>query len=407
MPLKLILMSPDGTIAADGKARTDILRDLCTFIGRMAQRQVQVALWSRTLRILDGEPLEAYLSRESNAPVRQFQAGTAEYPTRQRGGSVDPILAETGIRRHETILVGSYDTDMQAAVNNRLLLLRPAWYGNEMPYGFPVNSISELAQFCEIFALRQHPIYWSINSGSLQVRSMGPFSTFFQELAEYGADARKVAKENRGDPNFWFYAVVSALYFSGILHEVDYICTFPGHDPSATGGFRALFDPVMSQFGKCFRKTYFPDLIVRHTKSLKSQHLKANERTFLNHLNTMHLNPKPRSYNSSTPRKTRLSLAGKRILVIDDFITAGRSLDVARAFIEAAGATATLFSWLKTVNTNLYHMLPDPPLAPYQPCTISQEPTMRAYSYHGHIIASKAPEELNRILDAYKEWKWP
>ena len=195
MPLKLILMSPDGTIAADRKARTDILRDLCTFIGRMAQRGVQVALWSRTLRALDGEPLEAYLTRESKASVRQYQAGTAEYPTRQRGGSVDPILTETGAQRHETILVGSYDTDMQAAVNNGLLLLRPAWYGNEMPYGFPVESISELARFCEVFALRQHPIYWSINKGPLQVQSMGPFSTYFQELAEYGADARSVAKE--------------------------------------------------------------------------------------------------------------------------------------------------------------------------------------------------------------------
>jgi hypothetical protein len=180
MPLKLILMSPDGTIASDRKARTDILRDLCTFIGRMAQRGVQVALWSRTLRTLDGEPLEAYLTRESKAPVRQYQAGTAAYPTRQRGGSVDPILTETGAQRHETIHVGSYDTDMQAAVNNGLLLLRPAWYGNEMPYGFPVESISELARFCEVFALRQHPIYWSINKGPLQVRSMGPFSTYFK-----------------------------------------------------------------------------------------------------------------------------------------------------------------------------------------------------------------------------------
>jgi hypothetical protein len=407
MPLKLILMSPDGTIAADGKARTDILRHLCVFIGRMAGRGVQVALWSRTLKRLDGEPLEAYLTRESHAPIRQFQAGTARYPTRQRSGSIDPILTETGVQRHETILIGSHDTDMQAAVNNRLLLLRPAWYGNEMPYGFPVESISELARFCEVFALRQHPIYWSIAKGSLQVRTMGPYSTYYQELAEYGADARNVAKENKGDPNFWFYAVISALYFSGILHDIDYICTFPGHNPSATGGFRALFDETMSLFGKCFRKTYYPDLIVRHTRSLKSQYLKGYERTFLNHLNTIHLNQYPRSYGSPTPRKTPLSLRGKRVLVIDDFITAGRSLDVARAFLEAANAHPVLFAWLKTINSPFMHMSPDPSLSPFRPCSVSTEPKAVPFQYSFQIIDQKASKEIPDIFSLYKGWSWP
>ena len=264
MALKLILMSSDGTIGADGKARIDILRDLCTFIGRMAAHGVQVAIWSRHRQTLDNEPLEAYLTRESKAPVRHFLAATGQYPTRQRSGSVDPILTEIGAARHETILVGSQDADMQTGVNNQLLLIRPAWYGTEMAYGFPVESINELARFCEIFALRQHPIYWSIDEDALQVRSMGPFSTRLPDFAEFGSSARATAKENRGDPEFWFFAVVSALYFSGLVHQVDYICPFPGHNPSASGGIRAVLDEVMSRFAKCFRKTYFPNLILRH-----------------------------------------------------------------------------------------------------------------------------------------------
>jgi hypothetical protein len=407
MPLKLVLLSPDRTVGADGKARTDILRELCTFIGRMAAHGVQVATWSRHRQLLDGEPLEAYLTRESNATVRHFLAGTQQYPTRQRRGSADPILAETGINRSETILVGSQDTDMQAGVNNRLLLIRPAWYGTDMTYGFQVDSVSELTRFCEVFALRQHPIYWSISDGALQVRSMGPFSTFFEEIAEYGADARRVAKENKGDPNFWFYAVVSTLYFSGIAHDVDYICTFPGHNPASTGGIRTLLDEVMSRFGKCFRKTYFPDLIIRHTRSEKSQYLKAHEKTFLNHLNTIHLNQKPRSYDNPTPRKTPLSLTGKRVLVVDDFITNGRSLDTARAFIAAAGANAMLFSWLKTVNTAFLHMSPDPKLSSFQPCALTTEPNAISYHYPLYIVDRQASKELQQIFTAYKGWSWP
>ena len=95
--------------------------------------------------------------------------------------------------------MGSGATDLQAGVNNRLLLVRPAWYGDEMDYGFRVSSIGRLARFCEVFALRQHPIYWSIDESGLQVRSMGPFSTLKPDFAQFGADARQVAKDNIGD----------------------------------------------------------------------------------------------------------------------------------------------------------------------------------------------------------------
>jgi hypothetical protein len=304
MPLKLILISPDGTVGADGKARTDILRELCSFIGRMAARDVQVAIWARHHLALDKEPLETYLSRESQVPVRHFTAASGSLPARQFRGSADPILTELGIERHETILVGSKTVDMQAGVNNRLLLVRPAWYGDEMDYGFRVRSINELARFCEIFALRRHPIYWSIEDGAIQVRSMGPFSTILQDFAEFGSSARATAKENKGDPEFWFFAVVSALYFSGIIHQVHYVCPFPGHNPAATGGVRVLFDDVMSRFAKCFRKPYLPDLILRHTRSRKSQYLKPEQKTFGNQINTIHLNRRPRSYDKQEPRKT-------------------------------------------------------------------------------------------------------
>src|SRR5262249_33858507 len=126
MPLKLILMSPEGTIGADGKALTDILRELCMFINRMAAHGVQVALWSRHRSTLNDEPLDEYLTRQAATLVRQFTAAAGNLQARQYAGSVDPILAEFGITRHETILIGSKPVDMQAGVNNSLLLIRPA-----------------------------------------------------------------------------------------------------------------------------------------------------------------------------------------------------------------------------------------------------------------------------------------
>lgn len=70
---------------------------------------------------------------------------------------------------HETILVGNDDEDMYAGVNTRLLLVRPEWYPGEHEYGFKVSSIGELARFCELFGLRQHPIFWAVDDGNLHV----------------------------------------------------------------------------------------------------------------------------------------------------------------------------------------------------------------------------------------------
>jgi hypothetical protein len=406
MALKLILMSPDGTVGTDGKAKHGVLRDLCKFIARMATRGVEVALWARHRTSLNGEPLDAYLAREAKTPVRHFQAGAGRFPIRRRAGSVNPILSATGAALGETILVGSKQEDMLAGVNNGLLLVRPAWYGDDMEYGFRVGSISQLARFCEVFALRQHPIYWSIDSGNLQVRSMGPFSTYFEEFAEYGTNAKQVAKENKGNPEFWFFAVVSTLYFSGIVHGVDFICPFPGHNPAATGGIRKLLDAVMSQFGKCFRKPYLPNLIVRHTQSQKSQYLRPEQKSFRNHLNTIYLSQRPRHYDRAEPPKAMLSLRSKRVLVVDDFVTNGRSLDTARAYIEAAGGTAVLFSWLKTVNTSFHHMRPDPTLSPYHSNVVGTEPSATSFGYNAHIVDPVASKEMQSIFEAYNGWLW-
>jgi hypothetical protein len=106
--------------------------------------------------------------------------------------------------------------------------------------------------------VKSSPYVSTIDDAALQVRSMGPFSTILNDFAEFGSSARATAKDNRGDPEFWFFAVVSGLYFSGIIHEVHYICPFPGHNPAATGGVRILFDEVMSRFAKCFRKQRSP-----------------------------------------------------------------------------------------------------------------------------------------------------
>jgi hypothetical protein len=411
MALKLVLVGPRGTVFQSGQAKTILLDHLVEFIQRMAARGVRVALWSRhptTITTSGSQPeaVEAYLTRRSGADVTYYRAAYGLLPDRQRSDSVASILADAGVARHETILVGNEDSDLRAGVNNKLLLVRPEWYPTALEYGFAVDSFSELIQFCELFALRQHPIYWSVDHGGLRVRAMGPFSTIIPDFTGFGVDARSAAKQGGGEPRFWFLMVVSSLYFSGLMHEVDFICRFPGHNPALPSAATKALDAVLSILGKCFNKTFLPDLIVRHVEAVKSQYLAAGARTFRNHLNTLRLNSHPHR-NEKPPTKAPVILRGKRVLVVDDICTSGRSLDVARAYIEAAGGSAVLFSWLKTINASFSHMTVAPSLQPFEANIIATEPPHSSFAYNSNIIDRHAPSEISALLTAYKAWNWP
>jgi hypothetical protein len=410
MPLKAVLIGPRGTVFKDNKAQTRLLDDLIQFIRRMNALKVHVGLWSQHPVNYNEqghlESVESYLSRQSGASVPFYRAAWGNLLARRRGGAVAPILKGLGVEPHETILVGNNTEDMLAGVNNKLLLVRPEWYPGSHEYGFTVRSIGELAQFCELFGLRKHPIFWSVDDGNLQVRSMGPFSTRIPDFAIFGADARDAAKYDAGERQFWFLMIVSSLYFSGLMQQIDFVAAFPGHNPRSISQVRLGLDALLTTLGKCFKKDYLPDLIVRHRLAIKSQTASPEQKTFRNQLNTLHLNRRARHYDRDPP-KSDIRLKGKRVLVVDDICTNGRSLDAARAYIEAAGGTAVLFSWLKTISRSFLHMNPVPTLAPFEANRIAVEPRAVEYGYSANIVSDDAPGEIDRTLAAYKRWRWP
>ncbi len=402
MPLKLVLISPTGTLVRDGQLHAKLVLELCGVIARLNAAGVRTAVWSNK-RWTVGKvmPLQQYLSDRAKCPVEYVGAG-AGHPARRRAGSVDPILTHFGVARNETILVGNGNEDLMAGVNNQLLLVRPDWYPTESEYGFSVKSIAELERFCVIFGLRDHPIYWSVTDGGLQVCAMGPYSTKIKAYADFGVDALRAAKYETGTLAFWHRLVVSSLYFSSLISQVDYIATYPGHKQ---GTKVSAVDEVMVSLGKCFRKTYFPDLIERHTSAVKSAFASNAEKTFANQFNTIKLNLHPHPYGNDEPRKSAIKLNGKSVLIVDDICTNGRSLDCARAYIEAAGGKALSFAWLKTINTSYLRMNPAPALKPFQVNNIGNEPASQSYTYSAGILDQEAPAEISALLDKYKAWK--
>lgn len=400
--LKLILISPSGTLVDENnKLKSKLISELCGLVTNLDKADVRVAIWSNKNWLIGGtSDFSQYLTEKSGVQVDFIKAGSGDYPVRSRKGSIDPILKKYNLNKSEVILVGNGDEDLRAGVNNRLLLLRPSWYKNESEYGFLVKSINELERFCTLFGLRKHPIFWSLNMHGLDIYAMGPYSTRVAEYAGFGTSAVQSAKHDFGLVNFWHMLIVSTLYFSNLISKVDYITTYPSH--SGIHRKKAI-DESMTVLGKCFNKTFYPDLLVRHAKALKSASTAKEDKTFINQINTIKINRFPSKYGEKV-RTSPISLKGKVILIVDDICTYGRSLEAARLFIETAGGKAILFSWLKTINSEYKEVTIAPDIAPYKDNHLIDEPASKDHYYGSGIVDYEAADEISSLMERYKSW---
>jgi hypothetical protein len=187
---------------------------------------------------------------------------------------------------------------------------------------------------------------------------------------------------------------------------VNYICSYPGHDSKAKSIKADGMEATLCRLGKCFNISYYHDLIVRHSAAPKSQQFKAADRLFTTQLNSIHLQRKPHRNLSDEPNKSPLSLSEKTVLVVDDICTSGRSLEAARAYIEATGGTVRLFSWLKTIKAPYSRLTGAVTLKPYASNKITAEPASADHSYTAAIIDAHAPQEIGSIFDLYRKWDW-
>jgi hypothetical protein len=161
--------------------------------------------------------------------------------------------------------------------------------------------------------------------------------------------------------------------------------------------------------GKCFRKSYLSDLIVRHVTATKSQTARREGKPLdaKNQLETIHLTRLPLRDDGGKRYKTSPLSSGKTVLVLDDICTEGYSLDAARNFIQQTGAKAILVSWLKTPNRAYSRIDIAQRFDPFGPRTFAALPAAKRYLFSDHVADRKAPQVIGACLEAYKSWDWP
>lgn len=132
----------------------------------------------------------------------------------------------------------------------------------------------------------------------------------------------------RSMKDFLVLYFLSTLYVDGAYLGVDWWTTYPGHNP---GAGNPVFDAAIDRIAKLFRDQYKQDLLVRHTGAPDSAGARKAGKplTFETQINSVSVN-----------RNYAANVAGKRILVVDDFCTGGSSFECARNLLLHAGAAA-------------------------------------------------------------------
>src|ERR1700742_1969650 len=125
MPIKLLLISVDGTVCHENKVNMDIARDLGRLARELAPFGVATALWSNRPWKVGGQPIDEWFSSIAEIRVQHHGAQIDGSPARQTKNSAQQIMEHYGVERYETALVGGIDEDMTAGVQTRLLMLRP------------------------------------------------------------------------------------------------------------------------------------------------------------------------------------------------------------------------------------------------------------------------------------------
>lgn len=325
-------------------------------------------------------------------------------PKKPRGDSLGTILREKlNCEANEVLYIGNTINDMRTAVNSQVLFLNGTWICDNIDYGFKFESPREIAKFIDVFCIRDHDWEFNINVDNLEYYALAPFSTLKQEHEKYSSDAIQTAKTNMGHPEFWGKYICATLYLSGKYKDIDYVAPFPSHKKNV---YREPIKKSIDVFAKCFRAKYLPDLIIRHETALESK----KNRDSMNHkihLDTLYINSKPIKNDKRERFVGNPLKEGKKVLVIDDICTNGRSLEAARILIQSTGAGVMLLSWLKTINSD-YLQIDDSSLEvtyPHKPGTY-QNPTTIRHWYSKSRIDRQASVELSQQLELFNQWDW-
>ncbi|WP_185830637.1 phosphoribosyltransferase [Siminovitchia terrae] len=246
---------------------------------------------------------------------------------------------DQGVNRKQILFVGAVKQDMWIAANNKALLINPLWLDNVEDeieeYGFALESPSQLIECIEILTLEPVAFVNEKISPKSKLIAISNANKYYKLTPKNNEMIYKYTGILKYNKDLHLYALyfhyLTLIINNDDFDNIDYWMTFP----SSSGKNENAIYSIAKNTRYLFKNRYKDEILIRHTPAQKSTSIdsaKRIEQGAGRHFNTLNLNP---NYKGK--------LSGKRIVVLDDFVTNGSSFESARNLLEEQGVKEIIF----------------------------------------------------------------
>jgi histidinol phosphatase-like enzyme len=331
MSIKAAILDLDGTtIAPDGS----VVEGMNEAVGRLHELDVKVIIFSN-------RPTQEGLLKIQSMATSPDLFVTKQHTKVSKGSPkwIQYVCDKLGIKPNELIYLGDSDLDMRTAVNSKVVYLNAQWSKPSFPYGIQLSSPALLPTIIEHFFLKTALWHWRLDTVDAAKRSVVAKSMIDGDAAGI-SDLRykllgwtKHGISSAVGPfslsTFVMLHLLASIYLDELYECADWWTTYPG----SSGGVNPAMQDFLEIAAKLFHDRFVPDLLVRHAQAKDSGETRAKGGSvdFINQVCTVRLNYDPSIISG---------VGGKNVLLVDDFITEGHSIEWARNLLLQAGAAS-------------------------------------------------------------------
>lgn len=253
---------------------------------------------------------------------------------------IDHIKQLTGLATNELLYVGDSKYDMITASHSKVVYIHAAWTGTPSEYGLKAPTPPWIAAVVAHIFRKRHAWGWTLtrpDSRGRTIRQLALVDVNTVQQAKIKNDLVEMFKE-RDEPfvgpmplrEFLALHLTASIYADGLQEQTDVWGMMPSHNGQRVNKMTPWLDTV----AKLFRDHYVNNLLVRHRPAKRSRDARREGGivgAIANQVNTLHLDP-----------TAIQKIAGRTVLILDDFLTKGVTTGVGSVLLSLGGAADTI-----------------------------------------------------------------
>lgn len=243
---------------------------------------------------------------------------------------------KTNIDRQKTLVVGVSKEDLFMASNSHTFLIRGDWadvdpYLRDNDYGIPCETPLLLTKYIDLF-FEEPAWYASSQRGNVRFYSLINARTFDSSAKVIAVSGifRNVLKANSNNKKDYVTLwLLANIYATPELEDIDLWGYYPSSIPLLQNqNDESILSQICRKARQIFKKRIDKPLFIRHMQTQKRHTIRNGDKWNPNaQLRSIHLNPELQG-----------KISGKKIAVLDDFMTNGVSFGIAYNLLKQAGA---------------------------------------------------------------------